>query len=291
MKSIKSHLTFNRSQRDGIFLLILFIIGLLGLLLFVDFRDEKALDISSPDIVMLQKKFDSLKQVRMKTSQQIHYPFNPNFISEFKAYSLGMSASEFERLKNYREQGKWINTAMDFKKVTEVPDSLFKIISPFFKFPDWVTNPGRNRQPSEYRNIVKSFEEKIDLNLATAGELQKVFGVGETLSKRIIAYKDKLGGFNSDLQLYNVYGLNEAVVEKILREFTVKTPSAVNRYNINTASASDLATIPGISFELAKRIWEFRILRDKIADLAELEKIDGISDKKLRLIAVYLYAE
>ena len=61
--------------------------------------------------------------------------------------------------------------------------------------------------------------------------------------------------------------------------------------NINKASASDIATIPGISFDLAKQIWEFRIVRERIENFSELEKIEGLSPIKLMLIQLYLQIE
>ena len=81
------------------------------------------------------------------------------------------------------------------------------------------------------------------------------------------------------------------VVNKILNEFTVKTPKEIIKMNLNKISASDIATIPGISFELAKRIWEFRILNERIVDFMELKKIEGLTERKLQGIQLYLKLE
>ena len=88
-----------------------------------------------------------------------------------------------------------------------------------------------------------------------------------------------------------MYGLDAAVVKRALLQFTVKTPKQIDKMNINAASASDIATIPNISFELAKKIWEFRKLRETIQDISELQKIEGLSKSKLQLIQLYLYAD
>jgi DNA uptake protein ComE-like DNA-binding protein len=76
-----------------------------------------------------------------------------------------------------------------------------------------------------------------------------------------------------------------------LNEFTVKTPKLIKRMNVNNVRASDLSTIPGISFELAKRIWEYRVLHDSIKSISELKKIEGITERKLELIQLYLSLE
>lgn len=287
----KSHLTFNRSQRDGILMLTGLIVALSLSYFFVDFYESNLSIISSEEIVTLQAEIDSLKTIQKEESKPKVFPFNPNFITDFKAYTLGMSPQEYDRLKTFRSKNKWINTVPDFKRVTGVSDSLLENISPYFKFPEWITNPKPKKKAFSNQKNPLPYALKTDLNIATKLQLQQVYGIGEVLSQRIIVYRKKLGGFASDTQLYSVYGLNEAVVGRTLLRFTVKTPKVIYRMNINTASASDIATIPGISFELAKEIWEFRRLRERIEDLNELQKIEGISEQKFRLITLYLYTK
>lgn len=295
--NIKSHFSFNKQQRSGILLLLLLIIALLGVYWFVDFseEEEEAFDVSSPEIVSIQKELDSLRLVEIENRKPKKYPFNPNFITDYRGYTLGMTNEEIDRLLQYRKQGKWINSTADFKKVTGISDSLLNEISPYFKFPDWVVNPKPKTDYKDYKAergfVEKAYAEKIDLNKATAVQLQQVSGIGEALSKRVISYREKLGGFSNDNQLYEVYGLNPEVVQRTLNIFTVKTPKEIIKININTASASDISTIPGVSFEMAKKIWEFRILREKISAIQELDKIEGLTERKLQLIQLYLSVE
>src|SRR5690554_1801924 len=253
---IKSHFTFNKRQRSGILLLLLLIISLLCVYWFIDFSNDTTLDTSSEEIVAIQNELDSLRLAEAESRKPKIYPFNPNFITDFKGYTLGMSNDEIDRLLKFREQGKWINSIADFKNVTKVSDSLLNEISPYFKFPDWVSNPQPTTNYKSHVNnkgfVEKPFHQKIDLNEATEEELQQVSGIGEALSKRIVSYRQKLNGFSNEKQLYAVYGLDSVVIKRTLNLFTVKTPKEIAKMNINKASASDIATIPGISFELAK---------------------------------------
>lgn len=293
--NIKSHFTFNRQQRSGILLLLFLIISLLCIYWFVDFSEEDTFDISSAEIVSIQNELDSLRLAAIENSKPKKYPFNPNFITDYKGYTLGMTNEEIDRLLQYRKEDKWINSAADFKKVTGVSDSLLIELSPYFKFPDWVTNP---KPKTDYKNLKnekgfseKPFVQKIDLNKATEEQLQQVSGIGEALSKRIVSDREKLGGFSNDIQLYSIYGLDPSVVQRILNIFTVKTPKKISKINVNTASASDISTIPGISFEMAKKIWEYRRLHEKINSAQELDKIEGMTERKLQLIQLYLSVE
>jgi competence protein ComEA len=296
MQDLKSHLIFNRSQRGGILFLVSFIVVLLNVNYFYDFSDPTLIDISSSEVKALQKEIDSLRFAETEARKPKLYPFNPNYITDFKAYTLGLSPDEFDRLKSFRSNNQWINSAADFKRITKASDSVMAIIGPFFKFPDWVTNPKPKANNYKKNNDLKgftekSFAQKIDLNEASEKQLQEVSGIGEALSNRIVSYREKLGGFSADVQLQGVWGLNDEVVKRTLNVFTVKTPKTIRKIDVNKASASDIATIPGVSFDLAKQIWEFRILRERIEDFSELEKIEALSPIKLKLIQLYLSIE
>ena len=291
MEKIKSHFVFNKSQRNGILLLLFFISGYLVINYYVDFSKENLLDINSKEVIAIQKELDSLRTIEVESKKPKVFPFNPNFLTDFKGYTLGMSTEEIDRLLAFRKENKWINSVEDFKKVTKVSDSLLNKISPYFKFPDWVTNPKSKNKYVKKRFKEKKFTQKIDLNLATQGQLEGVNGIGKAFSKRIIEYRNKLGGFTNDIQLYQVYGLDFQVANSILKEFTVKTPKEIIKMNLNSISASDISTIPSISFDIAKKIWEFRILNEGIKSFSELENIEGLTKRKLQGIQLYLKLE
>ena len=288
MDKIKSFFVFNSSQRNGILFLLLFVSVFAVISNYIDFTTENLLDTNSKEVLAVQKELDSIKTLLMESNQPKIYPFNPNFITDFKGYKLGMSSEEIDRLLDYRKQNKWINSKEDFQKVTKVSDSFLDQISSYFKFPDWIGNP--KPKYSDWRKGFKekTFDQKIDLNIATQLQLEKINGIGKSFSKRIVDYRSKLIGFSDDIQLYEVYGLDYQVVKRVLNEFTVKTPKEIIKMNLNKISASDIATIPGISFELAKRIWEFRILNERIVDFMELKKIEGLTERKLQGIQLYL---
>ncbi len=291
MEKIKSHFVFNRSQRNGILLLVFFTSGYLVLNYYVDFSKESLLDINSKEVIAIQKELDSLRTIEIESKKPKVFPFNPNFLSDFKGYVLGMSTEEIDRLLAFRKENKWINSVKDFKKVTKVSDSLLNKISPYFKFPDWISNskPKKNYLKKGFKE--KTFRQKVDLNITTQEQLEKVNGIGKVNSKKIIDYRNKLGGFSDDIQIYQLYGLDYQVINKVLNEFTVKTPKEIVKMNFNSISASDIATIPGISFDLAKRIWEYRILNEQIESFSQLQNIEGLTKRKLQGIQLYLKIE
>lgn len=295
MKNFKSHLAFTKEQQGGILLLALLILGSSLLLILYKPKSNSVFDYGSPEILKQQALIDSLKLIALEKKRPKIYPFNPNFITDYKAYTLGISTEQFNRLSNFRSKDQWINSVADFKSVTQVSDSVLNKISPFFKFPDWVTNPKPRKNYTKYGDkkavVIKTYAQKIDLNIATATQLQVVRGIGPALSERIIRDRKRFEGFSADDQLYGVWGIDAEVIARVLAEFTVKTPKVIVKINVNTASASDIATIPGISFDLATTIWEFRVLREKIASLEELRKIEKVNDSKFKLFQLYLGVE
>lgn len=290
MKNLKSHFLYTKSQQSGVFLLVLLIISLLSVYFFVDFSSNEKL-YSNNEIMVFQKEIDSLKALEKENRKPTIYPFNPNYITDYKGYILGLSKEEIDRLHAYRKQGKWVNSAKQFQEVTKVSDSTLKTISPFFKFPEWVTNP-KPKITTNYVNYnqPKTYQQKIDLNIATAKQLKLVNGVGEKLSERIIKYRNKfIGGFISDVQLQDVYGLSPEVIERIKANFTVKTPRQIQTLNLNTATANQLVNIQHIDYDIAHNIIEERTLRDGFKSIEELTKVKGFPVSKIDIIKLYLF--
>ncbi|MBT8254981.1 MAG: helix-hairpin-helix domain-containing protein [Bacteroidia bacterium] len=291
LQQLRSQLAFNRGQRVGILLLIGLIVVLSSIDLLLPTTGETSLELNSDELERIQCKIDSIRSSIIERSQPKRYAFNPNFITDYKAYTLGMTPGEFDRLKSFRDRDQWINSVKDFQQVTGVSDSLLAEISPWFKFPEWVTNPKPRKRNFVNFDQPLSYANKQDLNQASLDDLVKVSGVGKVLGARIIELRSRLGGFHSPVQLNGVWGLKPVVIERIEKRFAVKTPKKIRAININTATASDLATIPGISFDLAKTIWEFVRLREGITELGELKKIEELTIQKYELIALYLSAD
>lgn len=283
MRLFNKYFLMRSAQRSG---LIWLLTVLTALLLYKKYSlyEPSARILDETTMNLMQQHIDSLKSLETKKVSG-PYPFNPNFISDYRAYMLGIPTEAYDRLRAFREAGGWINSVDDFKRVTKVPDSVLDMISPYFRFPEWI------KKRSQKGKFTSSVKTKIDLNNATVAQLQEVYGVGEVLSKRIVDFRERSGGFSSLDQLYAIYGLSPVVIQRIRQQFYLDQTPVMARLNVNTISASDLSTIPGVSFELGRRIWEYVRLREGIEDLSHLVHVDGVDSLKLRLFAVYLFAE
>lgn len=282
---MKSHFVFSKSERNGIFLLVTIILVLQLAYWLIPFPKDIA-PKDTPELVRFQQKVDSLKQLKIKENTPKQYPFNPNFITDYKGYTLGMSTQEIDRLLAYRKQNKWVNSKKDFQDVTKVSDSLLNTFSHLFKFPDFITNPKKKKVFDKDRKL--SYKDKIDLNKATALQLQEVYGIGPYYSEKIIGYRTKLNGFSDNVQLKDVYGLEPNVINNILKKFTVKTPVNIKKININTAKVTDLSELPNLNYEIARQIIKYRELNGEFNDINQLKSIAEFPIEKFDRIQLYL---
>lgn len=289
-KTIKSYFKFSRGQRSGIFLLFGIIIVLQLAYFFTDFGSLSTTSPEKEKWLSLQSEIDSMKQQKRDYVPKI-YPFNPNFITDYKGYKLGMSVTEIDRLLAFRKENKYVNSPKEFQAVTKVSDSLLNAMSPYFKFPDWVTNKKEFKDYKKYPNTAFAKKEKIviiDINKASQEDLIKIYGIGEAISLRILKFKESLGGFVSMEQMKDVWGLSDEVIDNLNTHFKVLALPNLKKIDINNASIKELSQFPYFKYPLSKNIVTYRSMNGDIKNIDNLTKIKGLSIDKANIIALYL---
>jgi competence ComEA-like helix-hairpin-helix protein len=66
----------------------------------------------------------------------------------------------------------------------------------------------------------------VDLNQATAEELETLAGIGPALARRIVSYREERGGFRSPEELTAVPGIGRAAYEQVAERLTITPPEA-----------------------------------------------------------------
>jgi len=300
------HFNLTKDQRKGILALCLLIIVVQAGYYFIsatDFTSVEEKSVEEKQWLALQSKIDALKAKKGEKQNTI-YPFNPNFITDYKGYALGMTMEQIDRLHTFRKSGKWVNSAADFKEVTKVPDSLLVKISPYFKFPDWVNkknqhqNNGKHEYASaeetSYSNPNKFASGKaavakpaIDINLALEEDLVAVYGIGPAFAKKILRRRADLGAFVSIDQMED-FDFSPEALAGLRKSFKVGDSPQITTININTASLKQLSRFPYFNKDIAKAIITERSMKGKIVNFDELSKINEIFTLKSKIIHLYL---
>lgn len=281
---------FTKGDRNGIFVFSLILI--LGIV--VNYFSINSIDDSDQNRIVsttedsLQQLIDSLKYQQSLDNQRMIYPFNPNFITDYKGYTLEMTTTEIDRLLEFRAKDQWINSKAQFQRVTKVSDEWMSTYSQYFKFPDWVVEAEARRANKSTVKRQLSYAEKKDLNTLNEDDLQLVEGIGPVLSKRIIRFRDKIGGFTDMIQLKDVYGLKQEVIETLKQSIALKSPVVVDKKDINSILVVELAELPYFDYELAREVVNFIRLRQGIKSFEELSKINDFPAYKLDRIQLYL---
>ena len=162
----------------------------------------------------------------------------------------------------------------------------------------------RNDASSNYRQTMRDGNERkkyfqknnqniipFNINKADTAELMQIKGIGSVLAKRIIHFRDKLGGFVSLNQLYEVYYLDSAVVNTMKDFIFIEEKFVPVRIKINTVNEVELAQHPYISFKLARGIIVYRDQHDGIHQINDLYKILLLDTVLINRIIPYLSIE
>ncbi|EIA08861.1 ComEA family DNA-binding protein [Flavobacterium frigoris] len=289
-KKAAFYFKFSKSQQTGILFLFAIIVIFQGVYFF---DNADSVEKDSPEKqkwLSMQAEIDSLNQSNSKIVSKI-YPYNPNFITDYKGYKLGMSVEEIDRLLAFRKENKYVNSANEFQAVTNVSDSLLKVMAVDFKFPDWVKNREAYKKNVNYEK--KDFVQKhvvvlSDINKATQEDLIKIYGIGEVISLRILRLKESLGGFVSMEQMKDVWGLSAEVIDNLNSHFKIMAVPKIDKIDINNASLKELAKFPYFKYGVAKSIVTYRSMNGDFKSFEDLAKINDFPVEKLKIIELYL---
>lgn len=289
-------LRFSKGHYFGITIMLI-LIGLLQFSFYWYNNQSSSLGIAlsqeEKNWLLVQNEIDSLKEVNQENSNKI-YPFNPNFISDYKGYKLGMTIEQIDKLHNLRKQNKYVNSNAEFQKLTGVSNVWMKQYAQYFKFPDWVTNKSANKFQSNFENKYQKFEKKEtkivvqDINTANQAELEKVYMIGEKLALKIIAEREKFGGFANMEQLSFIWGISSEAIEDLNKKFQIKSVGNLKKIRINELPIKELQQFPYFNYTIAKNIVTYRSMNGEIKNIDDLTKIKQFPVEKLKIIAVYL---
>jgi competence protein ComEA len=303
----RDYFTFNKRERNGVFILIS-IIAVLVLYLNIssNFVSSKPIDFTKfeQDVKEfkseLQASADSVKPVSEKNNAPIvakklvlakaeRFNFNPNNLPENDWKRLGLSAKQIHSIKNYESKGGKFRTKQDVKKMYAIPLEQYQSLEPFIQIP---SDEKPNAIFVSEKSVVSTKKPTIaliELNAADSAQLTSLKGIGPFFAKTIIKYRNSLGGFVAKEQLLEVWKFDQEKLDEI-EKFVVVDASKIKKVNINTCEAADLKS-GYIKWNLANAIVNYRKSHGKYLSLEDIKKTDLVDDETYRKIVPYLVIE
>lgn len=299
----KDFFYYSKSERRAVYVLVVLIALLLVAIIFVpERRVPEGAVVSSRDSLEL-RNFESEVLARAKKRTGSRRPeetekavelffFDPNLADSIELSRLGLSSFVVRNVLKYRAKGGRFSSPESFARIYGLTEEKFKDLKPYIRIAD---SSAEKAQPVKTESVVSAVERRdsvrvfkypegtlVDVNLADTTELKKIPGIGSGISRAIVGYRHRLGGF------YALEQLNEIsyVTPELLRWFKLESVS-IRKLAINRAGLDELRAHPYLNFYQAKVIVEHRRKRGEIKSLSQLSLYEEFTEKDLKRLSAY----
>ncbi len=223
-------------------------------------------DFITPDESALQQKFNL-------------FPFNPNMLPEEEWKRLGMADHQISMIKNYEKKGGRFYRKEDLRRIYAISNAEYEILEPYIRIPR-VEQPISGRAKKKEDKTEKKPEASpppipvVEVNSADSTALMQLPQIGEWFSRRIIQYRENLGGYSDIGQLLEVYNMDSNRF-KVFRPYITIDSTLIRPRLANHDDFRALLSHPYISFELTRLIVNHRERRGMIHSWDELLALPG----------------
>ena len=315
-KFLQEYFSFTARERLGVMVLLVLIT-----LLFIlpDFLPKAETDIVLEDslISALMEKWDpdSLRERKPVTGSGFPrnykagdppagrgsnsfrlFPFDPNTATIEEWMQLGLPQKTANTIVRYREKGGRFRTPEDLDKIYGFPSHMAQRLKPYVRISarpivrgNKTTGNSFRRMPAEKEgsSITRKMAPVVKINSADSMQWLALPGIGPALTRRILLFRDKIGGFYAVDQVAEVYGLPDSVFQ-LIRPILVLDKEPWGIIAINEASLEELASHPYIKKTLAAVLIRYREEHGKFSALEDLRKVHLVNDDFLVRIRPYL---
>src|SRR5688572_30249684 len=219
------------------------------------------------------------------------FSFDPNKASVSDLRRLGFSEILANRIAAYRRKGGVFSVKSDLLNIYGIDSTLYKQLYGYIGLPSRsapVTGKASAKNFPTSGTWKKQEVKEFDINTADTLVLKSIYGIGSRLAARIIKFRDGLGGFIAPRQLYEVYGLDSAVVTRLLNVGFIQGDFVPKQININTADEKTLSSHPYIRYRLARLLVNYRFQHGDFKDVNDIKKLSAIESADLERLLPYL---
>lgn len=282
---------FSRKETNGFLVLIPLII----LIMFLQPLYQRLASSPQRDFSREKRILDSLsasmeqqaKAVERKETSSL-FAFDPNTATFEELQQLGFSPGTATHIVHYRERGGKFNIRHDLLKIYGMDTASYQRLYSYIQLPVSAAPiyPVVVNKKKEYKK-----KEAFDLNAVDSTGLTGIYGIGPVLASRIIRYREKLGGYVNQAQLYEVYGLDSVVVNRLSAASFIQPDFTPRKINLNQLSENGLSNHPYISKATAKAIVTYRFQHGSFSEVTDIRNILTIREETFLKMEPYLTIE
>lgn len=215
---------------------------------------------------------------------------NPEGLTAADWQRLGLSPKQVASLLRYKEK-YGLHSLSQMQHIRVLPSGLLDQISDSLYF-----DPTPNAQTSlvdrdetallDKRHEAKGQIGKLDINSATEVMLVALPGLGAYTAAKIIAYRERLGGFLVLDQLQEIQGIRPEILQKVLPYLVLE--QGIKRISINEVSYETLKQHPYLTWNQANSIIKMRKQKGAFKEIKELKESVLIDDDTYKKLLPYV---
>lgn len=294
---------FTPGEIRGITVLLILILISTAITFFIKFDCEvnkiplKDTEIKEDLDKLISKKQKTYQKERTKndlrsgTHDRIRrsepFPFDPNVLDSVGWVKLGFSKRQAASILKYKQSGGKFRIKKDLSKLYVVDDETYKRLEPYILLPDSAP-PLDKKYPPRYTS--NKTDEIIELNNADSAMLTRVRGIGSVFARRIVNYRNRLGGFYKIEQLLEVFGVDSAKFSNLAARLFIDTLQ-IRKIAINQADFKTLLKHPYLPYYIVKAIVKYRDRYHGFSQIEELEQLDGMYPELYQKLKPYISVE
>lgn len=223
-----------------------------------------------------RKKYDSNRSRSVKNVE--YFEFDPNTLDETGWQALGFSEKQSKAMVNFIKKSKPFNKPEDLMKLFTIDSAKYMELKPYVIF-------GVNDAELAELNALPV---RVSVNNGVEDDFRKIPGLDKFVAGRIVKYRNLLGGFIDPIQLLEVKGMRETLLDSILPYLEMDF-EVTRRINVNSADAAIFMKHPYCNdWKTARVIADTRDQFGPYKRLEEILRLPGIEKSWFERIKPYL---
>lgn len=268
LKHVKSYFVHHRAERNGAIALVV-IMALVWIVVETAFNFKSPPELDGSQFAIYTASFngnEADKETQQSVLADTLFSFNPNTLSDDGWDSLGFSKKDVSILRKYQAAGGKFKIKSDVSKLYFVTDENYQSLEPFIDLP--IKKSNRYQDTTKYNrgkgnkvswsdtaktDYYRYSDIICDLNLADTNELKELPYIGSFYSRKIVEYREQLGGYNTLAQLLELWKMTPETIDKFANRVSIDQ-SVIIKLNVNAMTAQELSSHPYITSHLASQI-------------------------------------